>query len=87
MANLADSFAALVYCPSLDLNNDYIDSLGENLEYIKPMQDPTFDKRMTSAMNNGAMDVEIFCKTAIDRFHKDTKPRPTVAPFLKDMDD
>lgn len=87
MTNLADSFAALVYCPSLDLNNEYIDSLGEGLENIKPMQDPTFSKRMTLLMNYGAMDAERFCKNAIERFHKDAKPCPSVAPFLKNSDE
>lgn len=62
MTNLADSFSALVYCPSLDLNNEYIDSLGEGLENIKPMQDATFNKRMTLSMNYGAMDTERFLR-------------------------
>lgn len=87
MTNLADSFAALVYCPSLDLNNEYIDSLGEGLENIKPMQDATFNKRMNLSMNYGAMDIERFCDNAIERFHKDTMPNPSVAPFLKNLDE
>lgn len=83
MTNLADSFAALVYCPSLDLNNEYIDSLGEGLENIKPMQDATFNKRMNLSMNYGATDTERFCDNAIERFHKDAKAKSIGCPIFE----
>ncbi|WP_266018776.1 hypothetical protein [Brucella intermedia] len=70
-------------CPSLDLNNEYIDSLGEGLENIKPMQDATFNKRMNLSMNYGATDTERFCDNAIERFHKDAKAKSIGCPIFE----
>jgi len=79
---MAGAVAAAMYCDGLDFNGQYILGFQDATGLMLPFSEPGYREEFARREKEAKEDPENYCKLAVLMFHKDVKPRASLAPLL-----